>query len=260
MRKYFDDLMRDKRGGFTAALVKAVLMAVSFVYLGLIKLWDAGYRAGIFKTYDPKIKVLSVGNITVGGTGKTPFVMFVAGLLKERGRKVCVVTRGYGEDERYLLSEALRPVPVFSGRDRIKSLAEAAAGGVEIAILDDGYQHRRALRHVNILLIDAANPFGNGRMFPRGILREPVSAVKRADIAVLTKADFGGADTARVSAVLRGRFGVKKIMESVYVPECFISAGTGRIFEIGWIKDRTVCLFSGIADSGYLKYMLAGLG
>lgn len=160
------------------------------------------------------IPVVSVGNITVGGTGKTPTVAWIAKRLLADGARPAVVSRGYGGtagrgprvvstgggalcgagecgDEPFLLAGMLRGVVVVVGADRFAGVEEARRRGADIAILDDGFQHRRLARDLDIVLLDAGSPFGNDRLLPAGPLREPVSGLARADIVLITRADAG---------------------------------------------------------------------
>lgn len=166
--------------------------------------------------------VLSVGNLAVGGTGKTPLVAWLVGRLQERGRKPAVVTRGYGGragrgplsvslgdgplvassicgDEPWLLGRRLRGALVIAGSDRVAGAAFARSRGADVVVLDDGFQHRRLHRDLDLVLLDGARPFGNGRLLPAGPLREPVDSLRRADVVVVTRTAPGE----DVSAVAR---------------------------------------------------------
>lgn len=173
------------------------------------------YDRGVFGTYELGPRTISVGNITTGGTGKTPLVAYIATILAERGDNVCILTRGYGRrdpkkrilvsdrtqilestadtgDEPYeLASKLLGKASVIADRNRV-SAAEFAkrSFGVTHFILDDGFQHRRAKRDVDIVCVDATNPFGGDQMLPAGRLREPVENLSRANAIVVTRADL----------------------------------------------------------------------
>jgi len=172
------------------------------------------YRRGILKSSKLAAPVLSVGNITAGGTGKTPLVEHLARIVAANGRKVCILTRGYGRenpgqrvivsdgtevlatdreagDEPSLLARNLRGVAaVISDANRIAAGRWAIENlGTEVFVLDDGFQHLQLARNLNIATIDASNPWGNGRLLPRGILREPVAGLRRADCIVITRAN-----------------------------------------------------------------------
>ncbi|MDR3231091.1 MAG: tetraacyldisaccharide 4'-kinase [Synergistaceae bacterium] len=165
-------------------------------------------RHGLKQIREPVIPVVSVGNITYGGTNKTPFVEMLCRMMRERGVSVGIVSRGYGGansdvlvfdaekadrrvvgDEPLLLSAHLPDVPVAVSRERARGLPELQRRGVELAIADDAFQHRRMNRDVDVVLVDAACPFGNGHMIPAGILREPPKNLRRAHIVVITKAE-----------------------------------------------------------------------
>lgn len=173
------------------------------------------YQKGIFQAHDLDAAVVSVGNLTVGGTGKTPLVAFVARVLAENGHKVCVLTRGYkrrNPNERVLVSDGsqilsnvqasgdepfelanklLGAAAVVADKNRVEAGKWAKENlGATAFVLDDGFQHLRLKRNLDIVTIDATNPFGNENLLPAGILREPVSALKRADAVVLTRSNL----------------------------------------------------------------------
>jgi tetraacyldisaccharide 4'-kinase len=190
---------------------EALLYALSLVYGGIAGLRVVLYRRGILKTRRLSCKVVSIGNLTVGGTGKTPLTVHVVEVLRQFGFKPAVITRGYkgekegkgavvsdgdrvflgpGEagDEPYLMACKLSGTPVVVGRNRFEGgLRGVREFGSDVLILDDGFQHMQLHRDVDILLIDAARPVGNGHLLPRGVLREPVSHVNRADALVVTR-------------------------------------------------------------------------
>lgn len=173
------------------------------------------YDSGVFESHDLAARVISIGNITTGGTGKTPLVAYIANVLAERGEKVCVLTRGYGRkdpmnrvlvsdgenilatatesgDEPFeLANELLGKASVIADADRVAAAEWAKRRfGVTVFVLDDGFQHRKAKRDVDIVCIDATNPFGGGKMLPAGRLREPLHNLSRADVIVITRADL----------------------------------------------------------------------
>jgi tetraacyldisaccharide 4'-kinase len=172
------------------------------------------YRRGLLSVHRIEAPVISVGNITAGGTGKTPLVAWLARNLAREGRRTCILTRGYGRanpgvrvvvsdgerlladaseggDEPRLLAEMLRGVAaVVSDADRVAAARWAIENlRSELFILDDGFQHMRIARDLNIVTIDATNPWGHGRLLPRGTLREPLEGLKRADCLIITRAD-----------------------------------------------------------------------
>ena len=140
--------------------------------------------------------MISVGNITLGGTGKTPMVEWVARWYRRRGIRVTLISRGYGHagginDEGLVLEENLPDVPHLQDPDRVQLAAIAVLElETELIILDDGFQHRRLARDLDIVMLDALDPFGLGRLFPRGLLREPIGSLRRARAIVLSRADL----------------------------------------------------------------------
>ncbi len=261
MKRYIHSLMKDEKRGFIHILPKLLLYIISLFYRAIIKIWNFCYQEGIFKIHKVDAKVISVGNITVGGTGKTPFAIFLAGLLKKQGRSLAILIRGYGDDEWRMLEKNIPSVPVMKGRDRLRSAKKAKSiHNSEILILDDGFQHRRLKRDLDIVLIDAHQSFGNECIFPRGMLREPLSALKRADIIVLTKADFGIGNIRNLRITLSGVLQKHKALEAVYKPTCFIDLRDGNRLNFKTVQNKKICVLSAIADSAYFKYMLKNLG
>jgi tetraacyldisaccharide 4'-kinase len=189
------------------------LLPLSAVYGLGVRIRNALYRRGIRKTYDVEVPVISVGNLTTGGTGKTPLVELLASRMAEKGLRVCVVTRGYGRhstgrvvvadngivladvneagDEPFMLAENLRGrAAVVCDKNRVTAARWAIETlGSQIIILDDAFQHQQIQRTVNLAVIDATDAFGNGRLLPAGRLRDPLTELRRADCVVITRAN-----------------------------------------------------------------------
>jgi tetraacyldisaccharide 4'-kinase len=190
------------------------LWILSQVYRSLVYIHRQSFQLGWRARYGLPCRVISVGNLTVGGTGKTPLAMWLARWCLDQGWQVAVLSRGYGGqsgnvphvvsprqgkaqawstvgDEPYLLAQELPHVPVVVGKDRVRSGMYANCQfGTQVLILDDGFQHYRLARDLDLVLIDATNPFGHGSLLPRGILREPLQALQRADAVVLTRVEL----------------------------------------------------------------------
>ena len=191
----------------------ALLTPASWLYAGAIRLRNHRYdRPGAAERVG--VPVVSVGNLTVGGTGKTPLVGWLVRQLQQRGLRVAVVSRGYGGDagrgplvvseghgpmvsparcgdEPYLLARTLPDALVIVGSDRAGSARAALRLGARVIVLDDGFQHRRLARDLDIVLLDGARPLGNRRLLPAGTLREPASQLSRANLIVATRCSSG---------------------------------------------------------------------
>lgn len=179
--------------GPLAAAARLGLAAAAVPYGLAVAARTAAYDRGLLAIGAAGVPVISVGNLTLGGTGKTPLVAWVVRSLVGRGRRPGIVSRGYaarpGEpsDEAAELALLLPGIPHFADRDRVAAARAAAAAGNDVVVLDDGFQHRRLARDLDIVAVDATDPFGCGRLFPRGLLREPVSALTRGHAIVLTR-------------------------------------------------------------------------
>ena len=210
---YWRGLANGSRRGLGECLLLAFLVPLSLPYSLTQRLRAGMYRAGVLKTNRLPRPVVSIGNITVGGTGKTPVTAWVARFLMSHGAKVAVLSRGYGGslegrtaivsdghkllltaeecgDEPFLLAKNVPGLMVAIGADRhAAGMLALEHLSPEIFLLDDGFQHLRLQRDMNILLLDFAKPFGNGWTLPAGLLREPRSAALRADWIIYTRCD-----------------------------------------------------------------------
>ena len=166
-------------------------MPFSFIYFLIVSIRNLFYSMRIFRSFKINAKVVSVGNITWGGTGKTPVVAFIADLISKKSHRAAILIRGYGNDESELLPKLATNAHVFVGKDRVKTGRDAIEHGLaDTIILDDGFQYRRLKRDLDIVCIDATNPFGNGWVIPAGSMREGKRSLKRADIFLITKSDL----------------------------------------------------------------------
>jgi tetraacyldisaccharide 4'-kinase len=188
-----------------------LLFVLSILYSIPVKTGEAFYRKKIFKQKKLPCKVVSIGNITIGGTGKTPMAIYLAETLTGLGYKVVVISRGYrggaekkggivsngreilmgpdsSGDEPFMMAARLNNIPVVVGQNRYNAgLLAIRNFNPDIILLDDGFQHRKLFRDIDILLLDSRRPFGNFHLIPRGVLREPVASIDRADSFILTK-------------------------------------------------------------------------
>lgn len=259
-RTYIEDLMRDRRDGLADRPLKLFLWLMSLVYGMAVALVDIFYRKGIRRVYKVPVPVISVGNLTLGGTGKTPFTIFIADHLVSTGRNPAILMRGYGGDEDRMIRDEVPDIPVYADQNRVKSARRAARERRDSVILDDGFQHRRIARDLDILLIDGVNIFGNGCLLPRGVLREKVKAVSRADILVITKVDrIGEERRAGILRLIRELAPGKPVVMSRHRPISLTDVN-GATFSPDSISSGDVCLLSGIADPDYLSFLVRGLG
>lgn len=206
-------------------------------------------------------RVISIGNITWGGTGKTPLVILLARLVRSRGKKVAVLTRGYGNDEVHELQASLAGIPVLAGRDHVKTANEAInRHQAEMIVLDDGFQHLRLGRSCDVVAINATDPWGNERLIPRGILREPLENLARADMFVLTKASLGRQNVNLIRQKLRDLNPRALVFEAEHEPVRFIDMAKNVEVDLNAIKNRKTALLTGIEDPLSFERILAHLG
>jgi len=202
----FHRLVDGSARGPAAAAARAVLAGLAVPYCLAVGIRNAAYDRGLLPATHAAVPVVSVGNLTLGGTGKTPLVAWVVRALSSSGLRPAIVSRGYGarrgerSDEAAELGLLLPGVPHFADRDRVAAAA-AAAAAADVVVLDDGFQHRRLAREFDIVAVDATDPFGGGRIFPRGLLREPLAGLRRAGAVVLTRAT--AVDAARRAEIRR---------------------------------------------------------
>lgn len=253
-------IMNGKRKTTDAFIVGAVLAVFSLIYRIILKCVYILYRTKILRRNEVLAKVISVGNITLGGTGKTPFVIMLASMSRAMGRKVAVLIRGYGDDESHLLAARLDGIRVITGPDRTRNARQAISDGCDCIILDDGFQHHRLKRDLDIVLIDVTDPFGNMRLFPHGVLREPLFRLKDADIIVLNKSDMGSANRYAIYDCLKGIKGDIKVAESFYKAVGLKNVLSGANLPFSYLKEKATALVAGIANPEYFEWMVKNLG
>lgn len=255
------------------------LKAFSHLFTGVVAIRHFLYNIGICRRYPLGCQVISVGNITAGGTGKTPVVEIFARELQKSGRKVAILSRGYrkrelpwyqrifregtepprvvsdgkrllldsemGGDEPYMLASNLPGVVVLVDKNRVKSGRYAVKRfGCDTLILDDGFQYLKLQHRLEVVLVDKTNPFGNSHLLPRGVLREPVRNLKRADFIFITKSD-GNSEALR--ARIRELNPTAEIIECRHRSRYLQNVYTAEHVPLEWLKGRTVTSLSGIA-------------
>lgn len=299
---YTVDVILGRRADTGAAVYGAFLQVLSWLFNGVAqaRLWL--YQTRIFHDQPLGCLVVVVGNLTVGGTGKTPVVEKFARALQERGRKVAILSRGYksksapqwkkwwyalthtdepppkivsdGErvlldseeagDEPYMLARNLPGVIVLVDKNRVKSGAFAIKKfGCDTLVLDDGFQYLPLKGRLNLLLVDKTNPFGNGHLLPRGILREPIKHLRRASYVFLTKSN--GQRDAELEALIKEHNPDADIIECAHRPQYLQRFGGARDdpsarVPLAFLKGRRVMAFSGIATPESFEKFLRDLG
>jgi len=273
-----NEVMRGAAGSPLSPL-NVLLLLASQPYGVCVWMRRCLYDWGVFPVNRLPCKVISVGNLTVGGTGKTPLSVYVANTVHRMGYAVAVVSRGYKSrfektggvvsdgqklymdaadagDEPYLMAVALDRIPVLIGKNRYLAGQRAMAEfGAEVLVLDDAYQHLALYRDINLLLLDNTQPFGNGYLVPRGALREPISGLCRADAVIFTRANPSGVSPVASFKNLTVR---QPVFTSFHAPYLYNATNTaGRTHSLSienrrfvdpvFLQNRNAFAFSGIA-------------
>lgn len=262
-------LMNGTRRDPLAYLLRGVLRSASGVYGVGVRLRNRRYDRGGGR--DPitrlEVPVISVGNLTTGGTGKTPLVAYLARLLREQGLRVALVSRGYGRGEAALNDEALEleqrlpDVPHVQDPDRVAAATVAVEElDTQVVLMDDGFQHRRLYRDLDIVVIDATCPFGYGYLLPRGMLREPLSSIARADVAVLSRSNLAtAAERERIRDAYLGRNPELLWVEAEHRPGRLVD-DRGRSEPLEAIRGKRVLAFCGIGNPAAFSQTIADCG
>jgi tetraacyldisaccharide 4'-kinase len=273
-------------------LLLAVLKGFSLLFGVVVAVRGFLYRSGILRRFPLGVQVISIGNVTAGGTGKTPVTEIFARTLSAEGRRVAILSRGYrrkeapwwqrlftqvidpplvvsdgrhvlldaatGGDEPYMLASNLPGVAVVVDRNRVKAGRYAIKRlGCDTLILDDGFQYQKLKHSIDVVLVDATNPFGNGNLLPRGILREPARHLKRADIIFLTKCR---GDVSAVREAVRRYNRTADIVECNHAPRVLKDVWSREEFPLDWLSGKTLCTLSGIASPKGFENSLRTLG
>jgi tetraacyldisaccharide 4'-kinase len=259
-------LVRGEARGLWPALARLGLRAAALPYGAAVRLRNAGYRMGWLHSERVSVPVVSVGNLTVGGTGKTPCVEYVAGFYRARDLRVAVLSRGYGtaggrNDEALVLEENLPDVPHLQGADRVR-WARAAIEELEseVLVLDDGFQHRRLARDLDLVLVDATCPWGHGYLLPRGLLREPPAALRRAGVVVLTRCDqVDSPDRQRLRAAVHQLAPDVPVVETAHRPVALLDARRSN-WPLEGVRGGPIAAFCGIGNPRAFRRTLDDLG
>ena len=215
---------------------------------------NTAYDRGWKRSQRVAVPVVSVGNITLGGTGKTPMVEWIARWYRRRGVRVTLISRGYGHagginDEGLVLEENLPDVPHLQDPDRVKLASIATIElEAELIILDDGFQHRRLARDLDLVMLDALDPFGLGKLFPRGLMREPIHSLRRASAVVLSRADLlGPSQRELIRRRVRCTAPALPFIEARHAPIDLID-GEAQTYPLDELAGKDVAAFCGIGN------------
>lgn len=268
-----------------------LLQLLSYVYCILVNVKLGGYHVGLFKRKELDCFVISLGNITVGGTGKTPTAQQLARRIRDMGYNVVILNRGYrakwhgdvgvvsdgkkllmdaaqAGDEAYMLAKHLPNVPVLIGPERsVTGQFAVEKFGAEVAILDDGFQHWQLKRDLDIMLVDAVNVFGNEYMLPRGTLREPLSHIQRADVCLMTKVDQAAAGSCDYIREKIHRYNNRAlIIESIHKPRVCIELSDWRSniasdgIPVEEMAGKRIVAVSAIGNPASFEQTISGIG
>ncbi|MEQ8787369.1 MAG: tetraacyldisaccharide 4'-kinase [Pirellulaceae bacterium] len=262
----YRDLLRGKKRGVAATLLRAALRIAEPFYTLAVWWRNRRYDRGRAEVHPAGVPVVCVGNLTVGGTGKTPMVEWLARWFRARNVRVAIVSRGYGaergalNDEALELEQKLPDVPHVQNPDRV----EAARVAVEeldcqLILLDDGFQHRRLARDLDLVLLDALDPFGLDHLLPRGLLREPLSGLRRAAVVALSRADQVDAERRDEVRTQVAKIAPNAVWVEVAHKPSELLDSDGRSVSLEVLRDRRAAAFCGIGNPDGFRGTLEAL-
>lgn len=259
--------MSGRRKDPLAFAMRGVLRAAGVPYGVAVDWRNRKYDSGASQIHQCGVPVISVGNLTTGGTGKSPVVCFLAKWFRQRDIRVAIVSRGYGRGEADANDEALElharlpDVPHVQDADRVEAARIAVEElEAEVILMDDGFQHRRLHRDLNIVIIDATCPFGFGYLLPRGLLREPVKNLSRADLVIVSRCD--AVDESEVDDIERVVHEVKPeipVLRSNHAPTSLLTH-PDSIQPLAEIADQDVAVVSAIGNPDAFEQTVRGCG
>lgn len=282
--RYIEDVILGKDRGLGSWLIRGLLWPPSVVYRVGLWCFLSVYAIGLRRRCKLPVPVVSVGNLTFGGTGKTPAVQTLCRMLVEQGKRVVVLSRGHGGsargvviasdgervlsdsaeagDEPVLLARTLPGIPIVVGKDRRASGRVACERfDPDVIVLDDGLQYWQLHRDLDIVVLDASRPFGSGFVMPMGDLREPGFGLRRAGIVLLTNSrGLSDADYASLAARIASLAPKAKLAWCAHEPVSLRNAATGEEFDLDWVRRRRIVAFCGIGKPVPFFDMLEGLG
>lgn len=262
MEQFAREVMSGRKRGLAASLLRVGLWSAQWPYRVGIGCKNVAFDFRLREPFEVGVPIISVGNLTTGGTGKTPVVAFLANWFRDAGANVGLLSRGYksldsqANDEKLVLDQLCPGVPQWLNPDRILSAKRAVVEGCNLLILDDAFQHRRVHRDLDIVLIDATNPWGYGHCLPRGLLREPIANIERADLVIVTRTDQVSAEELTViRAELVRHNQVGTVIEVTFTPSQLINSA-GQTTPLSELAGRRVFGFCGIGNPESFEWTL----
>jgi tetraacyldisaccharide 4'-kinase len=242
-----------------ARSARLVLAPPSWLYSSIVRMRGALFDRQVLHVHQAAVPVLSIGNLSVGGTGKTPLAAWAAERLRAAGAKPAVLLRGYGGDEP-LVHAMLNPdVPVIADPDRVAGAQQALAAGADCAILDDGFQHRRLARIADWVLVSAEQPPEPARLLPAGPWREPTSSLRRATVVIVTRKSASLETASAVAARLGARYGVDCAIVHL-TPSDVVDARERRSIGLQRLRGASVLLVAAIGAPAAFAAQVGELG
>ena len=270
MKEYLLLIAAGKKKDAQSRALGIFLYFLSLIYSGILTLRLFVYRLGIMPVRRHDIKVISVGNITVGGTGKTPLVERISEYLLQKKKRVAIISRGYKgiqgrqgfiADEPQMLKNRFPEAQVIINKDRHAALKTAEHEiGCEVAVLDDAFQNLKIEKDLDIVCIDCLTPFGFGYILPRGLLRVPFCYLGNAQVFVLTHTDQAPEKVEDIISKLRRYNKTAEIFKSRHVPEFLYNINKAEKRELSIVKDKKVALLCAIAKPKLFEKTVEGLG
>ncbi len=264
---FFSGVISSRKKGLIAALARFLLGILSLLYGIMVFAGKVAYAVRLKRSKKLSVPVISVGNVTAGGTGKTPLTALIANMLRDAGHKPAILSRGYkatggSNDEAGVLTRTAPGIPHLQGKDRVVNGRKAIDGhNATCLVLDDGFQHRRLARDLDVVAIDALNPFGYGRLLPRGLLREPLKALRRANVFVVTHADQVSEKTlALITETLSKIAPGVPVTTAVHAVTELVKPGGGKREKPKALAGKNVLAFCGIGNPRSFKATVLALG
>ena len=267
--RLFRLVIAEEKRSLGLILLRFFAACFAWPYGGMARFRNLLFDIGILRIRKAGCRVISVGNLTMGGTGKTPMVLWLARFLSGEGWRVAIVSRGYGGkygggtllvsdgeniqtdsilsgDEPQLLARRLPGLPVLCSPKRVPAVESVVKQfQSDVVILDDGFQHRYLARDLDVVMLDSRNPYGNGHVFPRGILRESAASLGRAQVLVLSRFD-GSPEAEQNRGELASQWTDKLILTSIHSPARLFCAVTGEERPLSSLENTSVAAFAGI--------------